>query len=142
MKRIEPKVVAYGMPNSALTGRDQALMMVRLDKPSDDQYQGALWLPLGIIEDTPYTVTEITLTVAQIADLARAVGLVIEEDSLPGEEEAGETEVTVRGYSSAQPVTDEETGLIAKYTHVAFFEEVPEEGVFPLGAAESLDANT
>lgn len=38
--------VAYGFPNTAITGKNQTLMMVRLEIPSDDQYGGALWVPL------------------------------------------------------------------------------------------------
>lgn len=38
--------VAWGMPNTAITGRKQALMMVRLEIPSNDQYGGAKWIPL------------------------------------------------------------------------------------------------
>lgn len=38
--------VAWGFPNTAITGKRSALMMVRIDVPSDDQYGGALWIPL------------------------------------------------------------------------------------------------
>jgi hypothetical protein len=38
--------VAWGFPNTAITGSKNALMMVRIDVPSDDQYGGALWIPL------------------------------------------------------------------------------------------------
>lgn len=41
-----PEPVAYGFPNTAITGRKQALMMVALDVPSGDQYGGSLWVPL------------------------------------------------------------------------------------------------
>lgn len=42
--RGEP--VAYGMLNTSITGREKPLMMVRIDIPADDQYQGKLWVPL------------------------------------------------------------------------------------------------
>lgn len=42
----EEKPVAYGMPNTAITGMPHALMQVAIDVPSNDQYGGALWLPL------------------------------------------------------------------------------------------------
>ena len=42
--RAEP--VAWGMPNTAITGHRNALMMVRLEIPSGDQYGGALLVPL------------------------------------------------------------------------------------------------
>ena len=38
--------VAYGYPNTAITGKRHAMMMVRLDILSDDQYGGAQWVPL------------------------------------------------------------------------------------------------
>lgn len=44
LARQEP--VAYGYPNTAITGKRHAMMMVRLDTPSDDQYGGAQWVPL------------------------------------------------------------------------------------------------
>lgn len=40
------KPVAYGYPNTAITGKGAAMMMVRLDIPSDDQYGGSQWVPL------------------------------------------------------------------------------------------------
>lgn len=42
--------VAYGFGNTAITGKPHRLMMVRLDIPSDDQYGGALWEPLYVLE--------------------------------------------------------------------------------------------
>lgn len=42
--RIAP--VAWGLPNSAITGHNQPMMMVRPEVPSDDQYGGAMWVPL------------------------------------------------------------------------------------------------
>lgn len=38
--------VAWGYPNTAITGARHALMMVRLEIPGDDQYGGKGWLPL------------------------------------------------------------------------------------------------
>lgn len=46
-----PKPVAFGVLNTALTGSPHRLMMVRIDIPSDDQYGGALWMPLVFAED-------------------------------------------------------------------------------------------
>ena len=37
--------VAWGYPNSAMTGRNR-WMMLREEVPSDDQYSGAMWVPL------------------------------------------------------------------------------------------------
>jgi hypothetical protein len=39
------KPVAWGYPNSAITGRNR-WMMLREEVPSDDQYSGAMWAPL------------------------------------------------------------------------------------------------
>jgi hypothetical protein len=46
------EAVAYGLPNTAITGKKQALMQVRLDIPSNDQYGGALWVPLYLAPPT------------------------------------------------------------------------------------------
>lgn len=43
---VECEPVAWGFPNTAISGKGHALMLVRLEVPSDDQYGGALWLPL------------------------------------------------------------------------------------------------
>jgi hypothetical protein len=45
--QIQPQgeVVAYGFPNTAITGAKHSLMMVRLEIPSDDQYPQN-WIPL------------------------------------------------------------------------------------------------
>lgn len=48
----EQKPVAWGLPNSAITGK-QALMSVALEVPSDDQYGGALWVPLVFASPIP-----------------------------------------------------------------------------------------
>jgi hypothetical protein len=46
------EAVAYGLPNTAITGKKQGLMQVRLDIPSNDQYGGALWVPLYLSSPT------------------------------------------------------------------------------------------
>ena len=38
--------VAYGLPNTMITGKPHMLMQVELEIPSDDEYGGALWQPL------------------------------------------------------------------------------------------------
>lgn len=42
----EQAPVAWGIQNTAITGKSHALMVVRLEIPSDDQYAGKLWIPL------------------------------------------------------------------------------------------------
>lgn len=49
----QPEPVAWGMPNTAITGKKMALMMVRLDIPSDDQYGGLMWVPLYTAPPAP-----------------------------------------------------------------------------------------
>lgn len=44
--RQSGEAVAWGFPNSRPTAGESPLMMVRLEVPSDDQYNGALWVPL------------------------------------------------------------------------------------------------
>lgn len=43
---VKAEPVAWGFPNTAISGKNHALMIARLEVPSDDQYAGALWLPL------------------------------------------------------------------------------------------------
>lgn len=45
LELVEKEPVAYGLPNTAITGK-QYLMDVKIDIPSDDQYGGAFWVPL------------------------------------------------------------------------------------------------
>lgn len=49
----QPEPVAWGMPNTAITGKKMALMMVRLDIPSNDQYGGSMWVPLYTAPPAP-----------------------------------------------------------------------------------------
>lgn len=46
----ELPVVAYGFPNTAITG-SQPLMLLEHRIPKDDQYGGAMWLPLVLHSD-------------------------------------------------------------------------------------------
>ena len=80
--------------------------------------------------------SRVTLSVLEIFDLAAMAGLKIEASA--GEDDE-ETEVTITP-CPASGVIDEEDDGKAKgepkhYKHVAYFEEYPEEGVCPLGAA-------
>ena len=54
--------VAWGMPNSAITGSTR-WMMLRENLPSNDQYGGALWTPLY---DAPQPAERVPLTRAQV----------------------------------------------------------------------------
>jgi hypothetical protein len=48
----EAEPVAWGYPNTAITGRNQALMIVNLEIPSNDQYP-QLWVPLYLSPPRP-----------------------------------------------------------------------------------------
>jgi hypothetical protein len=67
MEKIKP--VAWGHPNTMITGRKQALMMVELEIPSNAQYP-QLWVPLyppeaveAAIEATKEKVIEVVKTI-------------------------------------------------------------------------------
>jgi hypothetical protein len=53
--RSSGEAVAWGFPNSAPALGGHALMMVRVDVPSEDQYRGLGWVPLYL---HPATVTD------------------------------------------------------------------------------------
>jgi hypothetical protein len=55
------EAVAYGLPNTAITGKKQALMQVRLDIPSNDQYGGALWVPLYLAPPTSTAIAAVMI---------------------------------------------------------------------------------
>ena len=73
----------------------------------------------------------ITLTIAEIMDLAECVGIALANDATYGAEEL-ETEIVVIECPK-QGVLDDD-GKPTHYAHIAYFEEYPEEGSFPLGA--------
>jgi hypothetical protein len=58
------EAVAYGLPNTAITGKKQALMQVRLDIPSNDQYGGALWVPLYLTPPTSTAIAAVAINKA------------------------------------------------------------------------------
>ena len=76
---------------------------------------------------------ETTLTIKEIEDLATFAGLVINEDN--HEEGFYETEIVVDSGGLGQffSIPMEEGGKTYKFKHIAYFAELKEEGVFPLG---------
>jgi len=58
VKQEQGKPVAYGFPNSAITG-NQKWMSLREQIPENDEYKGALWIPLY---DKPQTKEWVGLT--------------------------------------------------------------------------------
>lgn len=75
----------------------------------------------------------ITLTVAEILDLARCAGLVVEDVT---DEDELETEVSVMACpEDGVGDEDEPDAPHDHYRFVAYFSDYPEEGVYGLGAA-------
>ena len=72
----------------------------------------------------------ITLTVAEIIDLAICAGIGLATDVTYDSDEL-ETEIVVMECPK-QGVLDDD-GKPTHYTHIAYFDEYPEEGSFPLG---------
>ena len=77
----------------------------------------------------------LTLTVAEIRDLARFAGLMIDDTTAPSDEEL-ETEITVKAcppegvFNTGEP-SDSES--VSHFKHIAYLEEYPEEGCTGLG---------
>lgn len=76
---------------------------------------------------------ELTLTVAEIYDLACAAGFTINHGKMfmPDADEM-ETEITIIDCPAGGVLDDD--GKATHYEHVAYLTEYPEEGTFPLGA--------
>ena len=72
----------------------------------------------------------LTLTVAEIVDLAQCAGLVLKEGCEPDADEL-ETEIVVMECPKAGLRGDD--GRPTHYAHIAYFAEYPEEGSYPLG---------
>lgn len=63
---VSGDVVAYGIQNSSISGMKHCLMSVRLDIPSDDQYGGAMWIPLYTAPQQPQSVADALEEAAKI----------------------------------------------------------------------------
>ena len=77
----------------------------------------------------------VTLTVAQIADLARFAGLTLAQSPQPDPDEL-EATITVCECPEAGVLLDGEDadpGVAAHYTHIAYYSEYPDEGCIGLG---------
>lgn len=77
----------------------------------------------------------VTLTVAQIADLARFAGLTLAQPPQPTADEL-EATITVCECPEAGVLLDGEDadpGVAAHYTHIAYYSEYPDEGCIGLG---------
>jgi hypothetical protein len=72
----------------------------------------------------------LTLTVAEIVDLADAAGLVLNQKFMPDADEM-EAEITIIDCPKEGVRDDEDKST--HYAHVAYLSDYPEEGIFPLG---------
>lgn len=72
----------------------------------------------------------LTLTVAEIKDLAECAGLVLDK-SVSYEASELETEIVVMACPN-EGVRDDD-GKPTHYAHIAYFAEYPDEGCYPLG---------
>ena len=73
----------------------------------------------------------LTLTVAEIKDLAECAGLVLDK-SVSYDDDELETGIVVMECPKAGVRDDD--GKPTHYAHIAYFDEYPEEGSYPLGA--------
>ena len=74
----------------------------------------------------------ITLTVAEIIDLAGFAGLTLNSAFTPTDEDDLASEVTIKA-PPMEGVYDEENKRYIKTKHIAFMADYPEEGCVPLG---------
>lgn len=72
----------------------------------------------------------LTLTIAEIKDLAECAGLVLKEGCEPDADDL-ETEITI--IDCPKDGVKDDDNRPTHYAHVAYFDEYPEEGCYPLG---------
>lgn len=80
---------------------------------------------------------KVTLNISQIEELAEFAGLSIDNKS-PSSTDDMETEITIERCPKQGIAEDD--GTFSHYPYIAYFEEYPEEGAFPLG--EKINENT
>ena len=73
----------------------------------------------------------ITLTVAEIKDLAECAGFVFNQHFMPDADDM-ETEITINTCPASGVLDDDNKPT--HYAHIAYFSEYPEEGCYPLGS--------
>lgn len=73
----------------------------------------------------------LTLTVAEIKDLAECAGLVLNQKSMP---DADELEVEIVVMKCPKEGVRGDDGKPTHYAHIAYFSDYPDEGSLPLGA--------
>lgn len=83
---------------------------------------------------------KLTLTVNEIADLARFAGLVLDEKRCVGSADEGETEIAV-GACPDGGLYENDGDKGKHYRLIAWFDEYPEEGSVGLGAEITPQSN-
>lgn len=103
-----------------------------LEPPAPAEIGEAIELVCGAareeaVEETKKAPDSVTLTVDQIKDLAEMAGLRVEGDITDDDRE---TEITVE---TCPPDGVDDEGTMRHYRHIAYYDEYPGEGVYPLG---------
>lgn len=78
----------------------------------------------------------LTLTQAEIRDLAKFCGMIVQDPTPQEAEDEKETEVTITPWPAHWPpegILDDEGFLVESSKHIAHLTEYPEEGFMPLG---------
>lgn len=73
----------------------------------------------------------ITLTIAEIKDLAEYAGLTLNKRCNAQSEDELATEITITDCPAGG--TKDDDGAIRHYAHIAYYTDYPEEGCMPLG---------
>ena len=76
----------------------------------------------------------LTLTIAEIRDLAGMCGLVVNDATAKEKEDERETEITITPWPSGGIKDENGQPYGMTHKHLAYFEEYPEEGCVPLGS--------
>ena len=79
--------------------------------------------------------SQITLTVRQIADLARFVGIDFDAEKPNNDGFEMDEPIVIKQCHAGEFVTDELDGAKTEYSHIAYFKEATDYGCMPLGDA-------
>lgn len=76
----------------------------------------------------------LTLTIAEIRDLAAMCGIVMRDATDKEKEDERETEITITPWPACGIKDENGQPYTQAHKHLAYFEEYPEEGCVPLGS--------
>lgn len=76
----------------------------------------------------------LTLTIAEIRDLAAMCGIVMTDATDKEKEDERETEITITPWPACGIKDENGQPYTQAHKHLAYFEEYPEEGCVPLGS--------